>query len=80
MNDGRVAPRKRVLKAGIIDLGVTGRVDCFVKNISATGAAIQVNTPLFIPDKFRLIVQSEDLNLICRVVWREPRRMGVTFT
>ena len=79
MTDGRIAARKRVFKAGVIDLGAGGQIDCLVKNISATGAAIQVNTPLFIPDKFRLVVETEGLNLPCRIVWRVASRMGVTF-
>lgn len=79
MDNGRVAPRKRVLKAGIIDLGVGGRIKCSVKNISRTGASLEVTTPLFIPDKFRLIVETEGLNHSCQIVWRTSKRMGVKF-
>jgi hypothetical protein len=39
-----------------------GSIDCTVRNLSATGAALEVVTPLFIPDRFKLIIQTENLN------------------
>jgi hypothetical protein len=32
-----------------------------------------------IPDRVKLIIQSENLNQPCHVVWRKERRIGVTF-
>jgi PilZ domain len=77
-DEHRIAPRRRVLKAGSISFG-GGTFDCTVRNISETGAALEVVTPLFIPDKFTLIVPSDGLSRPCRVVWRRERRIGVTF-
>jgi hypothetical protein len=74
----RTAPRRRVLKAGSISFG-GGVIDCTIRNISETGAALEVVTPLFIPDKFTLIVPSDGLSPPCRVVWRRECRIGVTF-
>jgi hypothetical protein len=74
----RVAPRRRILKVGSISFG-GGSIDCTVRNLSATGAALEVVTPLFIPDRFKLIIQTENLNQPCHVVWRKERRMGVSF-
>jgi hypothetical protein len=67
-----------VLKAGSISFG-GGVIDCIVRNVSETGAALEVVTPLFIPAKFTLIVPSDGLSRRCRVVWRRERRIGVTF-
>ena len=77
-DEHRIAPRRRVLKAGSISFG-GGAIDCTVRNISDTGAAIEVVTPLFIPDRFKLIVHSDGLNRPCHVVWRRERRLGVAF-
>jgi hypothetical protein len=74
----RFAPRRRVLKAGVISVG-GGTIDCTVRNISDTGAALEVVTPLYIPDRFKLIVQSDGLNRSCRIVWRKERRIGIAF-
>jgi hypothetical protein len=78
MDETRRAPRRRVLKAGSITFG-GGAIDCTVRNISATGAALEVVSPLYIPDRFNLIVQSDNLNRPCRIVWRQHRRIGVAF-
>ncbi len=78
MNEIPRAPRRRVLKAGSITFG-GGAIDCTVRNLSATGAALEVVTPLHIPDRFKLIIQSDNLNQLCHVVWRNQRRIGVVF-
>ena len=76
--ENRNAPRRRVLKAGSISFG-GGAIDCTVRNISDTGAALEVVTPLFIPDRFDLIVPSDGLVRPCHVVWRKERRIGIVF-
>jgi hypothetical protein len=77
-DEHRIAPRRRVLKAGSISFG-GGVIDCTVRSISDTGAALELVTPLFIPDRFTLIVQSDGLSRPCSIVWRRERRMGVRF-
>jgi len=78
MDEHRVAPRRRILKTGTIELG-GGTIDCTVKNISETGAALDVVTPLFIPDRFVLYISSDQFKRRCRIVRRTQRRIGVTF-
>jgi hypothetical protein len=77
MNEHRAAPRHRILKAKTISFG-GGTIDCTVCNLSETGAALEIVTPLFIPDRFTLIVQSEQLKRPCHI-WRNEKRMGVAF-
>jgi hypothetical protein len=78
MEETRITPRRRRLKAGTIEFG-GGGIDCTVRNISETGAALEVMTPLFIPDRFTLHVPSEQLKRLCRIAWRKQKRIGVTF-
>lgn len=78
MNETRIAPRKRILKAGTVEFG-GGALDCIVRNLSETGAALEVLSPLYIPDRFTLHVQTEQLKRPCRIVWRKQKRIGVTF-
>jgi hypothetical protein len=78
MDRRRIVPRRRILKAGSIECG--GEViDCTVRNLSETGAALEVVSPLFIPDRFTLIVQTEQLKRPCQIVWRKAKRIGVAF-
>jgi hypothetical protein len=78
MNGQRIASRRRVLKAGSIEFG-GGEFECTIRNVSETGAALEVITPLYIPDRFTLVVQSEESKRACRVIWRKQKRIGVTF-
>jgi hypothetical protein len=74
--ENRIASRHRVLKGARIHFG-GGAIDCTVRNISETGAALEVTSPLGIPTEFTLV--TEDSQRPCRVVWRKEKRIGVTF-
>jgi PilZ domain len=76
MDEHRIATRHRVLKAGTIEFG-GGAIDCTVRNISATGAALDVTSPLGIPAQFTLVTDGN--RLPCRIIWRKEKRIGVTF-
>ena len=78
MENNRAADRKRVLKAGSIEFG-GGSIDCTVRNISETGAALEVVSPLFIPDRFTLFIQTDHVRRPCHIVWRKEMRIGVAF-
>jgi hypothetical protein len=78
MNENRIATRKRVLKTGAIEFG-GGVIDCTVRNLSDTGAALSVESPVGIPTEFNLIV-SDQVKRMCRVVWRKENRLGVAFS
>lgn len=78
MDPQRIAPRRRILKAGSIESG-GGVIDCIVRNLSETGAALEVVSPLFIPDRFTLIVPTDQLKRRCQIVWRKQKRIGVAF-
>jgi len=78
MDCHRIAPRRRVLKTGSIEFGGTV-IDCTVRNISETGAALEIRAPLYIPERFSLTIVSEQLMRRCRVVWHRGTRIGVAF-
>jgi hypothetical protein len=78
MVESRRTPRHRVLKAGTIEFG-GGAIDCTVRNLSNTGAALEVSNQIGIPEKFALVVPGDGLHLPCHVVWRKGCRIGVTF-
>ncbi len=78
MENHRTAPRKRVLKAGEIEFG-GGAIDCTVRNLSETGAAVSVASPVGIPAEFNLVIVSDHVNRRCRVVWRKENRIGIRF-
>ncbi|MCP3462588.1 PilZ domain-containing protein [Bradyrhizobium sp. CCGUVB23] len=78
MDERRIQSRHRVLKAGTIEFG-GGAIDCAVRNFSDTGAALDVTSPVGIPEHFTLFVQADGRHLSCTVVWRKEKRIGVKF-
>jgi len=78
MDERRDKARHRVLKAGTIEFG-GGAIDCTVRNFSDTGAALDVTSPLGIPEHFTLFIQAKGTHLARTVVWRKEKRIGVRF-
>jgi hypothetical protein len=81
MVEFRVAPRYRVNKPAIIDYG-GDKYPCIVRDISATGAALEVSEQIDIlrcAKGFTLVVPEDRLTLLCRVAWQRDYRMGVAF-
>lgn len=78
MDERRIKTRHRVLKAGTIGFG-GGAIDCIVRNFSDTGAALDVGSPVGIPERFTLSIKADGVQLACTVVWRKEKRIGVRF-
>lgn len=78
MTEHRITPRHRVLKAATIEFG-GGVIDCTIRNLSDAGAALDVASPVGIPDRFALILPADGRRLPCHVVWRKEKRIGVAF-
>jgi hypothetical protein len=79
MVETRIAPRYRVSKAGTIEFVGGKPINCVVRDLSVTGAAIEVSNQAGIPDKFLLVMPDDGLRLACRVAWRKEYRIGVAF-
>jgi len=55
-------------------------MSCVVRNISAEGAAIDVENPAFVPERFRLVIANEPSDVReCRIAWIQKNRIGLTF-
>jgi PilZ domain len=72
------APRYRVSEGATIEFG-DRTISCLVRNLSATGAAIEVPNEPGIPPRFELNIPRLGLRMTCRVAWRRDHRMGVAF-
>jgi hypothetical protein len=74
----RRAHRYFVLKAGTIAFG-GNVIDCVVRNLSISGAALEAPNQCGIPSRFVLAIPGDGLRLACRVKWRKEHRIGVQF-
>lgn len=79
MIDKRTNQRHRVLKAGKISFGQAGIIDCVVRNMSDTGARLEVESVVGIPDSFNLMICADRYAKQCRVVWRKEKQIGIKF-
>ena len=79
MVETRIAPRYRVSKAGTIEFVGGDPINCVVRNLSVTGAAIEVSSRAGIPESFLLVMPDDGLRLLCHIVWRREYRIGVAF-
>jgi len=69
--------RRRLLKSGKIFIGSHG-VPCTVRNLSDTGACLEVQTVYGIPPVFDFLMADESVRT-CKVVWVRDTRIGVQF-
>jgi hypothetical protein len=80
MEEKRRAPRMRAFKAAkIVNQDRTATIDCTVRNLSTRGACLEVLSSIEVPNAFELILETTRSKYPCRVVWRQPTRVGVEF-
>jgi len=79
MIEKRAVPRHRVLKRGTLAFSGGGGLDCTVRNISQTGARIDIASPVGVPEVFTLVIEADDFMRRCRAVWSSERQIGVAF-
>lgn len=79
MSEHRIAQRHRVLKGGTISFNGAAGISCTVRNMSQTGAALDVISPLGIPPSFTLVIEGDHVAKPCHVVWRTEKRIGIAF-
>ncbi len=76
----RRAARRRTLKGATIVYGEgTFTVKCLVKNLSDTGALIEVESTNEVPNTFRLVFEDRSVDRRCTVAWRSEKRLGIHF-
>jgi len=75
----RIAPRRNtVLPATIVFNGGRTVLSCIIRNVSETGAKLQVSSVAAIPVSFDLLVDGHRPHA-CRVVWRSLKEIGVAY-
>jgi hypothetical protein len=80
VNDRRREQRIRTLEFGKIVFGrQLSSVDCIVRDLSAGGACLQVDSTDSLPQEFFLKIPVENLKRLCRIAWKAKDRVGVAF-
>lgn len=76
----RGGTRKRMLKGGVIAISARHvTMPCVLRDMSETGARLQVSNGTSVPDTFELLVELDGLAVHAEVVWRRQSEVGVRF-
>jgi hypothetical protein len=78
MEEKRKHPRTEINEPAYVSVG--GSVmSCVIRNISAEGAAIDIENPAFVPARFRLVLVADSSVRECQIAWIRQKRIGVAF-
>jgi hypothetical protein len=84
----RRAPRKTIRSMAQIVCDASGqRLDCFVQDISASGAKLRLvaparqpfAAPLRLPQSFRLVIPNDHIEIDGQLAWSREATLGVVF-
>lgn len=80
MKENRKAPRRQMSYSAWLAFEGDESHVCALHDISETGARLNVEGSETVPDHFILLLSANGAaRRYCRVVWRQPRQVGVHF-
>ena len=75
----RHGQRRRTLFAGKIVFNQRSSVlNCVVRNLSDSGACLEIDSTIACPDRFELVIETANVRAEYQVVWRRGKRSGVS--
>jgi hypothetical protein len=79
-SENRIAPRRiTMITARIVYDNGRRETECIIRNLSESGAKLEVSKVASLPNTFDIIARGYRPRG-CRVVWRALREVGVQFT
>lgn len=76
----RIATRQRIARNGkIVFANFATILDCTMRDVSETGAKLIAQDAKSVPDKFGLVLITDQLMRDAKVVWRRGNEIGVEF-
>jgi PilZ domain len=78
--DRRTGQRHRVLKGGTLHFNKGySSLECVVRDLSETGARIQMGETFGVPSRFTMSISGEDERIEASLRWRNSRSIGLSF-
>ena len=76
----RVAPRLRTLLPALIERSDgAGQLQCLIRDLSDTGAKLQISEAVTLPTNFRVSIPKLNRQHEARIRWRRGDMMGIEF-
>src|SRR5882757_1288789 len=80
MSEQKPMPRGRTFLAGkVISNYGQSTIDCTIRRISDTGAVIEVESMLGVPEHFHLLIPGEGDPQPCKRAWQSEKQIGLVF-
>lgn len=80
MTDKRLTPRLRsFLKGRVLFNGGQNSLDCLIRDISSTGARLELSASVTLPDRFDLYLPHREETSKVHIQWRRGSQLGVAF-
>ena len=80
MTDHRTAPRNRTFLPARVEIEELGTATtCMIRDLSDTGARLQVSESVALPSAFRLVIPKFDRVVTVQQRWRRGEFVGVEF-
>jgi len=79
MAERRKYSRLRVLKGAKIVIGTSSVLDCVVRDLSSTGARIEIPNAIGLPEALDVTFDGGHTFRPCRLKWRTLNETGVEF-
>lgn len=72
--------RKRTFLKGVIEFnGGASSMDCLIRDLSESGARLELSETSMLPEMFDLRIQNKDAKFRATLRWRRDGYVGVTF-
>ncbi len=79
-SDKRISPRLRsFLKGRVVFNGGQSSLDCLIRDMSSTGARLDLSASVTVPDRFDLYLPHRDETCRVHLQWRRGGQIGVAF-
>jgi len=75
----RAVRRHKVLKGATVSFDDSG-VACVVRNLSTSGATLELASSISLPTSFTLEIKADQFIRRCRRVWSRDKHIGVAFS
>lgn len=80
MQDRRESVRDKVFMGGVAEInGSNSTMNCVVRNVSDTGACVEFNSAVRLPDEMNLKISRKGRSFLARMIWRQANRVGLAF-
>jgi PilZ domain-containing protein len=79
VQERRKVTRSRVLKGAKIIIGSASTINCVVRNVTNSGARIQIANTVDLPETLDLTLDAGFTIRPCRVAWRSVTESGLQF-